>query len=84
MSGLHACRQAAQLSDADFDRADALAFKIENGLKRLIESLQRKREDGTWSESFIVKESNASYRGNTDEGEGGVGGLKGAWEELDA
>ncbi|MDI6774544.1 MAG: hypothetical protein QME60_03995 [Verrucomicrobiota bacterium] len=37
-----------------------LAYKIENGLKRLIESLQLKRESGGWEDSFIARESNAA------------------------
>ena len=40
---------------------DALAFKLENGLKKLIESLQYKQLDGDWEDSFILKESNAAY-----------------------
>jgi len=40
--------------------ADKVVFKLENGLKRLIESLQRKRGEGTWEESFVVRESNAA------------------------
>jgi hypothetical protein len=31
---------------------DAQAYKIENELKRLIESLQKKRQDGTWQDEF--------------------------------
>jgi len=61
VSGLHACLKAGQLSRAQFDELDAVAFKIENGLKRLIESLQAKQRTGEWSESFLVKESNAIY-----------------------
>ena len=31
------------------------AFKMENGLKRLIESLQSKKLIGTWDESFVIR-----------------------------
>lgn len=61
VSGLHVYLDAGQLSEADFDLADALAFKLENGLIRLIESLQIKRHDGGWDDSFVVCESNAAY-----------------------
>ena len=36
-------------------------LRLENGIKKLIETLQRKRERGEWDDSFIVKESNAAY-----------------------
>ncbi len=37
------------------------AFKLENGLLRLIESLERKRDSGTWTETLIIRESNTVY-----------------------
>jgi four helix bundle protein len=40
VSGLHAYRGTRQLADSDFEMLDAQAYKIENSLKRLIESLQ--------------------------------------------
>ena len=61
VSGLHVYLEAGQLSEADFDAADALAFKLENGLVRLIESLQIKRQEGGWDDSFVVRESNSAY-----------------------
>jgi four helix bundle protein len=59
VSGLHAFRAAKQIADVDFERLDAIAFKLENGLRRLIESLQREKLTGTWDDSFIVRETNA-------------------------
>jgi four helix bundle protein len=61
VSGAHVCRRADQISAAEFEVWDILAYKLENGLKKLIESLQHKREKGEWDDSFIVKESNAAY-----------------------
>jgi four helix bundle protein len=61
VSGLHAYKRADQLTSAQFEEADKLAFRIENGLKKLIESLQSKRSSGDWQDSFIVRESNAAY-----------------------
>ncbi len=52
VSGLQAYHQTRQLADEDFERLDAQAYKIENRLKRLIESLQKKRQDGTWQDEF--------------------------------
>ncbi len=61
ISGLFAYRKAKQISEEDFQRLDSLGFKIENGLLRLVESLERKREQGDWIDHLIVKESNAVY-----------------------
>ena len=44
---------------------DALAYKLENGLKKLIESIQQKQADKEWDNSFIVKESNEIYTTKT-------------------
>jgi len=61
VSGLHAYRKADQISEQDFEEADVLAYKLKNGLTRLIERVQQKRSQGDWDESFIVRESNAAY-----------------------
>jgi four helix bundle protein len=61
VSGTHVYRRAGQISAEEFEQWDALAFKLENGLKKLIESLQYKQLDGDWEDSFILKESNAAY-----------------------
>ena len=61
VSGMHIYKDANQISESSFEEWDALAYKIENGLKKLIESLQLKRRDGNWDDSFILKESNESY-----------------------
>jgi four helix bundle protein len=61
VSGLHAYQKARQIAADQFELLDQKAYKLENGLKRLVESLQRKQEAGDWSESFIVRESNAAY-----------------------
>ena len=51
VSGLIACHKVEQLQPADFDSLNALAFKLENGLLKLVESLER-------------KESNIAYGGS--------------------
>jgi four helix bundle protein len=61
VSGLHAYRKAKQISEEDFEKLDSLGYKLENGLLRLVESLESKREQGDWIDHLIVKESNAIY-----------------------
>ena len=52
VSGYATYHAAGQLSEAQFEELDALSSKLENGLMRLIESLQRKQRGGTWEDSF--------------------------------
>jgi len=61
VSGLHAYRTAGQISNEDFTSLDQLAYKLENGLLKLVESLERKKLDGDWIDNLIVKESNEPY-----------------------
>jgi four helix bundle protein len=61
VSGLLAYGQAGQIAEADFKALNDLAFKLENGLLKLVESLEHKQETGGWIDSLIIKESNATY-----------------------
>ena len=61
VSGLHVYRDAKQISEGEFEEADAIAYRLENGLKRLTASLQAKRKSQEWEDSFIVEESNVTY-----------------------
>jgi four helix bundle protein len=61
VSGLHAYRKAEQFGEEDFEKLDSMAYKLENGLLKLVESLERKREQGDWIDTLIVRESNAIY-----------------------
>jgi four helix bundle protein len=61
VSGLHAFQAAKQIVDSDFERLDTIAYKLENGLKRLIESLQKKKQTDRWDDSFIIRETSPSY-----------------------
>jgi four helix bundle protein len=61
VSGLHAYRKAEQFSEEDFENLDSMGYKLENGLLKLVESLEEKREQGDWIDHLIVKESNALY-----------------------
>ncbi len=61
VSGLYAYRKSKQITEERFQDLDSLAYKLENGLIKLIESLERKRESGEWVDHMMVKESNISY-----------------------
>ena len=61
VSGLHAYRKSKQITEEEFQELDRLAYKLENGLLRLVESLEQKRERGEWTDHLMVKESNAIY-----------------------
>ncbi len=61
VSGLQAHKAAEQVSNTDFQALDELAFKLENGLLKLVESLERKRDSGDWVDSLVVRESNVAY-----------------------
>mgnify|MGYP001604439531 CR=1 FL=1 len=39
-----------QISEAQFQQIDSLHYEVENKLVRLVESLQKKKEEGTWSD----------------------------------
>lgn len=61
ISGLHAYYAAGQLSTEEFNEIDALAYKLENGLLKLIESLENKNYEGEWNDKLMIRESNSSY-----------------------
>ena len=62
VSGYLTYHRAGHLADEDFEELDALAFKLENGLLKLIESLERKRDAGDWDEDLRVKEPQTAYQ----------------------
>lgn len=61
VSGLHAYLKAGQITEDGFKKLDTLAYKLENGLLKLVESLEYKRERGEWTDYLMVKETNAIY-----------------------
>ena len=61
VSGLHAYRKADRLGADVYEKLDSTAYKLENELLKLVESLGQKREQGDWIDTLIVKESNAVY-----------------------
>ena len=65
VSGYHAYLEAKQISQDEFEILDRQAFKLENGLLRLVESLERKRDSDAWVETLIINESNSIYTDDT-------------------
>lgn len=61
VSALHVYCPAGHISADEFEQMDSLAFRLENGLKKLIESLQEKQQNGDWDDSFVIRESNEVY-----------------------
>jgi four helix bundle protein len=60
VSAIHVYRRAEQISVEEFESLDSLSYKLENGLNRLIESLQYKRQQRDWQDSYM-KESPVAY-----------------------
>ena len=52
----HSCyvsvKKADQITDSEYEQLDKLHYKVENGLLKLIESLQRKQKAQSWEDSF--------------------------------
>ena len=46
VSGFHTYHHSGQISEEEFNELDSLAYKIENSLLKLIESLERKKRNG--------------------------------------
>lgn len=65
VSGFRACKDAGQLKESDFESLDQSAYRLENGLLRLVEALEAKAERGEWTDRMIIRESNAAYRAET-------------------
>jgi four helix bundle protein len=61
VSGIHAYRASGQITEEDFQKLDSIAYKLENGLLKLIESIELKRDKGEWIDHLSIKETNALY-----------------------
>ena len=61
VSGLLSYRKAKHISEEQFDKLDAQAYKLENGLLKLVESLEQKQDKGDWVDHLVVKESDTEY-----------------------
>ena len=62
VSGLYASKESDQITEKEFEKLDNLAFKLENGLLKLVESLEQKRVRGDWVDTLTVKECNTLNR----------------------
>ena len=55
----HSCyksfKQADQITKEEYEKLDQLHYKVENGLLKLIESLQKKQRVGDWEDTFQGK-----------------------------
>lgn len=49
----YSCFQAKQISEKEFEELDTLHYKVENQLIKLIESIQKKKINNDWEDSFI-------------------------------
>jgi len=61
VSGNIACFRADQINKESFERLDDLAYRLENGLLKLVEKLEEKRDRGDWIDTLVIKESNEVY-----------------------
>ena len=60
LSGFIAYSRNGQVSSADFEQLDTLIFRLENRMLKLVEALERKRDEGSWTET-LLKEEPAEY-----------------------
>lgn len=55
----HSCyesfKKADQITDEEYEQIDQIHYKVENGLLKLIESLQKKQKDNQWEDTFQSK-----------------------------
>jgi hypothetical protein len=56
MWGIPYCYESFKLADQitakQYEEIDQIHYKVENGLIRLIEALQKKNRDGGWKDTF--------------------------------
>ena len=57
VSSLAAYKQSKQIIPEDFEKLDSIAFQLENGLLRLVQALEIKREKNEWSDSLFSEPS---------------------------
>ncbi|MCU0856865.1 MAG: four helix bundle protein [Pontiellaceae bacterium] len=62
VSALATYHRAGHLTPETFEKMDSLAFKLENGLIKLVEKLEEKQQDGSWIDHLMIKESDDLYK----------------------
>jgi four helix bundle protein len=61
VSALQVYAGSPKISELQFEQLDALAYKVENGMLKLVEKLEEKRDRGEWQDHLVLKESNDVY-----------------------
>jgi four helix bundle protein len=61
LSGFIAYSRNDQIEPPVFERLDALIFRLENRLLKLVEALELKRDAKDWTETLIVREGMDEY-----------------------
>jgi len=61
LSGFIAYSRNGQIDPSTFEQLDALIFRLENRLLKLVESLEHKRNANDWTETLIVREEATEY-----------------------
>ena len=61
VSAIHAYRETKQITEEEFEMLDKCAFKLENGLLKLVQTLEQKRDKGEWVDNLQVREDMAIY-----------------------
>ena len=61
LSGFIAYSRSGQVEPSTFEQLDTLIFRLENRLLKLVESLERKRDAGDWTETLVVREDSIEY-----------------------
>lgn len=51
-SCIYSFRKANQLTKEEYEKLDTLHYKMENGLIKLVKSLQKKEKQGEWEDTF--------------------------------
>ena len=57
LSGSIAYTRTGQIEQSAFERIDELIFRLENRLLKLVESLERKRDNNDWTETLVQEDS---------------------------
>ncbi len=60
LSGFIAYAKNDQIDRESFEQLDVLIFRLENRLLKLVEALERKRDDNDWTDTLVVKEDSAN------------------------
>jgi four helix bundle protein len=65
LSGFIVYSRNGQIELSAFEQLDTLIFRLENRLLKLVEALERKRDDNDWTETLVVKEDPAEKGADT-------------------